>query len=67
MAKKTDKASFFDLNIFGLKLKPWHGIVAGIIIQMFFGGLLGGLGGILIIASVISLIHKLVTKRFRKR
>lgn len=63
MANKNEKTSFFDLNIFGLKLKPWMGILIGIFIQMFFGGILAGLGGLLIIASIVSLIYQLITKR----
>lgn len=66
MKNQKTKPHFLDLNIFGLKLKPWMGILIGIVIQMFFGGILAGLGGLLIIASIVSLIYQKIAKRAEK-
>lgn len=66
MTKQKTQTSFFDLNIFGIKLKPWMGILIGVFIQMFFGGILAGIGGLLIIASIVSFIHQKIAKRAKK-
>lgn len=67
------KRRFLDINIFGLHLKPWQGILAGIVIQMIFtrilgplGAIIAGLGGILIIASLIALVRNIIDKLRKK-
>lgn len=72
--KNKEKSSFLDISIFGLRLKPWQGILVGIIIQMIFTRILGslgqiiaGLGGILIIASFISLIRNFINSLRNKK
>ncbi len=74
VTENNEKRSFLDLNIFGLHLKPWQGILIGIVIQMIFTRILGplgeviaGLGGIVIIASLILLIRNFIRSLFKKK
>jgi len=67
-SKETEHLN--KINLFGIRFKPWQGIVAGILIQMLFTKLftgsisevIAGFGGLLIIGSIIVGIKNRLSK-----
>lgn len=53
-----EKKSFFDLNIFGLKISPIWGVIVGVFLcVLFLGSLLGSIGAIMAVIGVVKLIN----------
>lgn len=51
------KGSFFDLNIFGLKLSPSWGIAIGLVMAvLFYGSLVGSIGAVIFMIGIVKVI-----------
>lgn len=65
-AVKTEED--FDLKLFFIKVKPWVGIVLALTIQFMFGGIVAGIATIVLIASIVLMIRKIIWKaRLKKK
>lgn len=58
---KTEK-HWYDLHLFGLKIHPGVGAGTGAIVSVLHLGIISAFGSILLLASMVALIAKLVNK-----
>ena len=62
------KKSFFDLDMFGLKLSPVWGVIIGLVLTVFFnGGFIGSIGAIIFLIGIIKLISNFLKGRKSKK